>query len=78
MNRCQCGDPATRLLRVLNVIPDDDGERRSPWSWERSTSFASCEAHRHQAKEILEREWAMELVGHQVTILMGRRRRAGS
>jgi hypothetical protein len=77
-NTCQCGEPATRLIRVVNTQPDPDGQRRSPFSFDRSTAFAACEPHRHSASEILARQWTDEITTGEVKILMGRKRRKGS
>lgn len=85
MNVCQCGDPATRLVRVVYVkspAQRNDGttipRNHSPVSFDRSTHFASCEAHRHSAKrDILEKSWAKEIADGDVKVLLGPKRRAG-
>lgn len=79
MNTCQCGEPATRLIRVVNTKVDPSlGTRMSPFSLERSTTFAACEPHRRSAKQILERQWADEIAAGEVKVLLGRKRRMGS
>ncbi len=77
-SKCQCLDPATRLLRVVYADPAKRTEHdRGPSSFDRSTMFAACEPHRHSAKEILEKDWAEEIAAGEVVVLLGKKRKRG-
>jgi hypothetical protein len=77
MNRgtCQCGEPATRLIKVVHA--DGEHKGRMIFSMDRSNAFACCEPHRASAKQILADAWAEEIAAKTAKVLMGKRHKKG-